>query len=166
MEELNNIIAKHRYEFDVEMPLDGDFDRFVSKWDSVGEGVSPKRNIWRRGGVILSVAASVALMIGLGISFGYFTPQREMIRVYEEYCREVAALSAEMQMMVSVDEIEVLNNTIENIDYESIPFISLLPEEMSQKEKLRYIKEHYNQKLDGIKRFKILLTESKIEEEL
>lgn len=166
MKEFGRIIAKHRSEFDSEVPLEGDFERFMAKWEEVGNEQIRNGRIWgwRRG--VLSVAASVALVIAVGFTLRYFSPQQEILRIYEGYCEEVSALTTEMQMMVCGDEIENINNVINSINYESVPLFSLLPEEMSQREKVKLIKEHYHQKMEGIKRFKVLLTESKIEEEL
>ena len=33
MDELKNIIAQQRAELDSELPLEGDFERFMAKWD-------------------------------------------------------------------------------------------------------------------------------------
>lgn len=164
MDRLEEIIAKQRSEFDSEVPLEGDFERFMAKWEVAGNEQVRKGRIWSWRKGALSVAASVALVIAVGFTLRYFSPQQEIIRIYEGYCEEVATLTTEMQMIVCGEEIETINNIINSIDYESVPFFSLLPEEMSQREKVKLIKEHYHQKMEGIKRFKILLTESKIEE--
>ena len=65
---------------------------------------------------------------------------------------------------VSNDEINAINGVLEDIDYESVPFISMLPDEMNGRDRLKAVKEYYGQKMEGIKRFKVLITESKIKE--
>lgn len=164
MDELKNIIEQHRAELDSELPLEGDFERFIAKWEE-SEVKKPKL-VWWRSRAFASIAASVAVVLALGLSIDYFSPQKQIVRTYIHYCNEVAAISAQMQIMVTYDKIEELNSIIENIDYESVPLMSLLPDEMSDREKLKAVREHYRQKMDGLKNFKVLLTETKINEEL
>ena len=166
MDELKNIIAQQRAELDSELPLEGDFERFMAKWEEA-ESDSRKPNVvWGRSRAFVSVAASVAVVLALGFSIDYFSPQKQIVRTYTHYCNEVAAISAQMQIMVTYDKMEELNSIIENIDYESVPLMSILPDEMSDREKLKVVREHYRQKMDGLKNFKVLLTETKINEEL
>lgn len=155
MNELDKIILQYRSEFDSELPVSGDFERFVSKMD--------RRRGWNYR-FAASLAASVLLLLSIGAGVWYFSPRNAIVRIYEDYYREVAKLSTEMQMMVSYDEINAINGVLEDIDYESVPFISMLPDEMNERDRLKAVKEYYGQKMEGIKRFKVLITESKIKE--
>lgn len=166
MDKLKNIIEQQRGEFDSELPVNGDFDRFVARWEEAGSESRKPNVAWWRSRAFASIAASVAIVLALGLSIDYFSPQKQIVRTYIHYCNEVAAISAQMQIMVTYDKIEELNSIIENIDYESVPLMSLLPDEMSDREKLKAVREHYRQKMDGLKNFKVLLTETKINEEL
>lgn len=166
MDKLKNIIEQQRGEFDSELPMNGDFERFVARWEETGFESRKPNVVWWRSRVFASIAASVAIVLALGWSVDYFSPQKQIVRTYIHYCNEVAAISAQMQIMVTYDKIEELNSIIENIDYESVPLMSLLPDEMSDREKLKAVREHYRQKMDGLKNFKVLLTETKINEEL
>lgn len=159
MKELNNIISRYRSELDKEIPLEGDFERFMAKCEDTGVVDSPKW--WRVGRYAkFYVATSVVLFIAVEFAISYFSPQKQIVRVYENYCHEVAALSAEMQMMVSPDEIDGLNRMINSIDYEEIPFMSILPDEMNDREKLKLIKEYYGEKLAGVKKYKEWMSEA------
>ena len=145
MNELDNIIIQCRSEFDSEVPLEGDFGRFLTRMEK-----SEKAPVWRLYKRGIGVAAAVAVLLGIGIAWGFYTPQREMVRVYERYCIEVASITTELQMSVNIDEIETLNDIIENINNESIPLMSLLPDEMRASEKLAIMKGYYQDKLNGI----------------
>lgn len=152
MNELNRIISQHRTEFDSELPLEGDFERFVTKVEKPDRGGAWR--FYKRG---IGVAAVVILLLGIGLVWDFYTPEKEMLRVYKRYCREVANITAELQMSVNVSEIETLNEVIENISNEGIPLISLLPDEMRASEKLTVIKGYYQDKLNGIMELKTIV---------
>ena len=103
------------------------------------------------------MAAVVIVLLGIGLVWDFYTPEKEMLRVYKRYCREVASITAELQMSVNVSEIETLNEVIENISNEGIPLISLLPDEMRASEKLTVIKGYYQDKLNGIMELKTIV---------
>lgn len=145
MDELKNIIEQHRAEFDSELPLEGDFERFLTRMEKTNK--APLWRLYKRG---IGVAAAVVMLLGLGIAWEFYTPEREMVRVYERYCIEVASITTELQMSVNIDEIDTLNEVIENINNESIPLMSLLPDEMRASEKLAIMKGYYQDKLNGI----------------
>ena len=145
MNELDNIISQYRSEFDSEIPMEGDFGRFLTRME-----MSEKAPVWRLYKRGIGVAAAVAVLLGIGIAWGFYTPEREMVRVYKRYCHEVAKITAELQMSVNVSEIGTLTEIIENINNESIPFMSLLPDEMRASEKLAIMKGYYQDKLNGI----------------
>ncbi|MBR5610323.1 MAG: hypothetical protein IKW65_02215 [Bacteroidales bacterium] len=145
MNELDNIISQYRSVFDSEIPMEGDFRRFLTRMEK-----SEKAPVWRLYKRGIGVAAAVAVLLGIGIAWGFYTPEREMVRVYERYCHEVAKITAELQMSVNVSEIGTLNEIIENISNESIPLMSLLPDEMRASEKLAIMKGYYQDKLNGI----------------
>ena len=145
MNELDNIISQYRSEFDSEIPMEGDFGRFLTRMEKLEK--APVWRLYKRG---IGVAAAVAVLLGIGIAWGFYTPEREMVRVYERYCHEVAKITAELQMSVNVSEIGTLTEIIENISNESIPLMSLLPDEMRASEKLAIMKGYYQDKLNGI----------------
>lgn len=145
MNELDNIIIQCRSEFDSEIPVEGDFGRFLTRMEKTNK--APLWRLYKRG---IGVAAAVVVLLGLGIAWEFYTPEREMVRVYERYCIEVASITTELQMSVNIDEIETLNDVIENINNESIPLMSLLPDEMRASEKLAIMKGYYQDKLNGI----------------
>lgn len=145
MNELDNIIIQSRSEFDSQIPMEGDFGRFLTRMEKTNK--APLWRLYKRG---IGVAAAVVVLLGLGITWGYYTPQREMVRVYERYCRDVANITTELQMSVNVTDIPTLNEIIENISNESIPLMSLLPNEMRASEKLAIMKGYYQDKLNGI----------------
>ena len=145
MNELDNIIIQCRSEFDSEVPVEGDFGRFLTRMEKTNK--APLWRLYKRG---IGVAAAVVVLLGLGIAWEFYTPEREMVRVYERYCIEVASITTELQMSVNIDEIETLNDIIENINNESIPLMSLLPDEMRASEKLAIMKGYYQDKLNGI----------------
>jgi hypothetical protein len=109
--------------------------------------IVPLWRLYKRG---IGVAAAVVVLLGLGVTWRFCTPKRVMVRVYERYCIEVASITTELQMSVNIDEIETLNDIIENINNESIPLMSLLPDEMRASEKLAIMKGYYQDKLNGI----------------
>lgn len=145
MNELDNIIIQCRSEFDSEVPVGGDFGRFLARMEKTN--IVPLWRLYKRG---IGVAAAVVVLLGLGVTWRFCTPERVMVRVYERYCIEVASITTELQMSVNIDEIETLNDIIENINNESIPLMSLLPDEMRASEKLAIMKGYYQDKLNGI----------------
>ena len=109
MNELDNIIIQSRSEFDSEVPVEGDFGRFLTRMEKTNK--APLWRLYKRG---IGVAAAVVVLLGLGVIWRFYTPEREMVRVYERYCHEVAKITAELQMSVNVSEIGTLNEIIEN----------------------------------------------------
>ena len=150
--ELDNIILQCRSEFDSQIPMDGDFGRFINRMEKSGK--SPVWRVYKRG---IGVAAAVVVLLGLGVTWRFYTLERVMVRVYERYCIEVASITTELQMSVNIDEIETLNDVIENINNESIPLMSLLPDEMRASEKLAIMKGYYQDKLNGILELKTIV---------
>lgn len=180
MDELKQYMQDNKSEIKEEKPLFGDEERFFMKLDASRASMeeqstgrihfqsSMKRRkipFWRI--IAVPLAATFLVFFTIGIYFKSLDSQSdELNKIYVEYCTEVAALSDEIYTM-SDSEIDrdAKATTIDNITFEAIPLVSQLPSELSEREKVKIMKDYYSQKLDGIRRLKTLVSESMIETE-
>lgn len=153
MDKLEEITKEFKSEFEeINLP-EGDQKRFLSKL------YKSRIRTWQM--IAMPIAAILLLFIGITGFVNYSSPQRQISRVYANYCKEVVSLSNEMLILTS--DQENISATIENITFEAVPFVQQLPEEMSQRDKIKAMKTFYTQKLDGIRRLKTFVAESTIE---
>lgn len=161
-----------------EKPLFGDEERFFAKLDASRTVLDRLRGIsfqsslkrrkipmWRI--VAVPIAAVALVFLALNIFMKSVGSEKDQLnRIYLEYCAEVNNLSTEINSIsVSESERDMNERTIEAISFEAIPFAAQLPAEMSEKDKIKAMKEYYSQKLDGIRRLKVLVSESMIDVE-
>lgn len=163
MDNLKDFIEVNKSSFSQDSLPEGDVRRFSEKLGQ--RRISFHSPVKRRSVslfrvIAFPVAAAVALMLVVNIFVRNMSSEEETTRIYTEYCREVAQISSEIQVMMSGDDIRMADRTIDNITFEAIPFIEQLPSEMSKKEKVKAVKEYYSQKLDGVRRFKTLVADS------
>lgn len=178
MDELKKYMQDHWSEVKEEKPLYGDEERFFMKLDAsraTAEHSSSGRihfqssvqrrkiPFWRI--VSVPLAATLLVFFTIGLYYKSIANQtNELNKIYLEYCNEVSILSDDItSISVSEDEKELNERTIHNITFEAIPLASQLPSEMSEKEKIKIMKEFYSSKLEGIRRLKTLVSESMME---
>src|SRR5574344_163350 len=163
MDNLKMFIDENKEQFSEELLPNGDTERFLSKMkrgDIHFGRVVKKRPVSFIRIVAFPIAAVAVLMLIMNIFVKGLGEEDETKRIYTDYCREVAQISTEIQMMTNENNISVADRTIDNITFEAIPFIEQLPPEMTPKQRAKAVKEYYSQKLDGVKRLKTLVADS------
>lgn len=172
MDELKNFVQSNLQRVENAKPMVGDEERFMTRLaqENTNRRIHFKRSIQHRRVpfyriIALPVAACIIALLGYGLFYKLtvLNQRKELTKVITDFYTEVTTLSGEIRTisLAAGDAEAAMNDAIiENITYESVPFYNQLPEEMSEKKKIAIMKEYYSQKLEGIRRFKVLISES------
>lgn len=136
MMELEKYIHENIDAFDCEEVPAGSEKRFMKKLESAGKV--------RR--LIFSLAAPAAA----AVAFLIYT---SMPSVLEREIKNLAMQEVEVLTLVNEkhpEELEQVKDIISAITFEAIPIEDLLPEELSQSEKDKIIKEYYQQQAEAV----------------
>lgn len=141
MNNLEKYITENREAFDMAPVPDGSLDRLMSK--------ARRRTLRIRLRWTLPVAAAAAVLV-LFVTGYYINDESRHLNMM----LEGIALS-EVEIMTLVEnsfphEVEAVGNTIRSITSEAIPMYSLLPEELSSKERRKILDEYYGAKLRAL----------------
>lgn len=147
MDTLRKIINENEQSFNKERLPFGNNIRFFRK---LNKPVS--RWIW------YPAFASLAIIIGL--SFFIPSGEEQAINVYRDYCRSAGLMAGEIQAMAPEEEQYFLDIILERITFEAVPLFDELPEEISDRQKAKLMKEYYKRKLDGIAKLKALVADA------
>ena len=146
MDNLEKYIKENREAFDTAPVPQGSLDRLMAK--------TRKRTIQIRLRWILPAAAAAAVLVLFFVT-GYYNndEKRHLNRMLEGIAR------SEVEIMSLVEnsyphDLEAVGNTIRSITAEAIPMYSLLPEELSTKERRKILDEYYGAKLEALDRVK------------
>ena len=146
MDNLEKYIKDNREAFDMVPVPEGSLDRLMAK--------TRKRTIQIRLRWILPAAAAAAVLVLFFVT-GYYNndEKRHLNRMLEGIAR------SEIEIMTLVEnscpqDLETVGNTIRSITAEAIPMYSLLPEELSTKERRKILDEYYGAKLEALDRVK------------
>lgn len=175
MEKLEKIVKENREEFDNETLLDGDLERFRAKLATsniVIEEYKPERRIkinsslprrkssfWKV--TLIPLAATLIILYGVNLVIRSLSKDNDLRNIYVEYINDLNTLSTEIES-IAIDK-EGASMIVNNITFEAIPLTNQLPNELSNDEKAKIIREYYNQRLDGVRKFKTLLADSMID---
>jgi len=145
MDNLEKYIIENREAFDTAPVPQGSLDRLMAKTRR-----RPVRHTLRW--VLPAVAAAVLVVLFVT---GYHNndASRQLNRMLEGIAR------SEIEIMTLVEnscpqDLETVGNTIRSITAEAIPMYSLLPEELSTKERRKILDEYYGAKLEALDRVK------------
>ena len=146
MDNLEKYIKENREAFDTAPVPQGSLDRLMAK--------TRKRTIQIRLRWILPAAAAAAALLVLFVT-GYYNNEekRHLNRMLEGIAR------SEIEIMTLVEnsyphDLEAVGNTIRSITAEAIPMYSLLPDELTPKERRKILDEYYGAKLQALDRVK------------
>ena len=144
MDNLEKYIKENREAFDTAPVPQGSLDRLMAK--------TRKRTIQIRLRWILPAAAAAAALLVLFVT-GYYNNEekRHLNRMLEGIAR------SEIEIMTLVEnsyphDLEAVGNTIRSITAEAIPMYSLLPDELTPKERRKILDEYYGAKLQALGR--------------
>lgn len=145
MDNLEKYIKDNREAFDMVPVPDGSLDRLMAK--------TRKRTIQIRLRWILPAAAAAAVLVLFVTGYYNNEEKRHLNRMLE------GMASTEVEIMTLVEkscphDLDVVENTIRSITSEAIPMYSLLPEELSTKERRKILDEYYGAKLEALDRVK------------
>lgn len=144
MDNLEKYIKENREAFDTAPVPQGSLDRLMAK--------TRRKAVQIRLRWILPAAAAAVLLLFVT---GYYNNEekRHLNRMLEGIAR------SEIEIMTLVEnscpqDLETVGNTIRSITAEAIPMYSLLPEELSTKERRKILDEYYGAKLQALDRVK------------
>lgn len=145
MDNLEKYIKDNREAFDMVPVPEGSLDRLMAK--------TRKRTIQIRLRWILPAAAAAAVLVLFVTGYYNNDEKRHLNRMLE------GMASTEVEIMTLVEkscphDLDAVENTIRSITSEAIPMYSLLPEELSTKERRKILDEYYGAKLEALDRVK------------
>lgn len=143
MDNLEKYINENREAFDMVPVPDGSLDRLMAK--------TRRRSVRKTLSWALPAAAAVLLLFVTG--YHKNDESRQLNRMLEGIAR------SEVEIMTLVEnscpqDLEAVGNTIRSITAEAIPMQSLLPEELSPKERRTILDEYYGAQLKALERVK------------
>ena len=166
MENLEHFIRENREAFNEGALHDGHLQRFEARLRAANLR-KPAEGRWNffRAGMRRSVAAAAIIVLLLATGVVLYTGRddykakvevltSQQTKLMEEVSREINQLYGEEDA-----EREMLIRSLESIIQEAQPLEKQLPKELDEKERLRILKEYYNERARAILRFKKLLTQ-------
>lgn len=145
MDNLEKYIKDNREAFDTVPVPQGSLDRLMAKsrWRSVRHTLS-----W----AVPAVAAAALLVLFVT---GYYNNDES--RHLNKMLEGIARSEVEIMTLVEIScpqDLEAVGNTIRSITTEAIPMYSLLPDELTPKERRKILDEYYGAKLQALDRVK------------
>ncbi len=143
MDNLEKYIKDNREAFDMVPVPEGSLDRLMAK--------TRRRTIQIRLRWILPAAAAVLLLFVTGHY------NNDESRHLNKMLEGIARSEVEIMTLVEIScpqNLEAVGNTIRSITSESIPMYSLLPDELTPKERRKILDEYYGAKLQALDRVK------------
>lgn len=145
MDNLEKYIKENREAFDTAPVPQGSLDRLMAK--------TRRKAVQIRLRWILPAAAAAAVLL-LFVT-GYYNNDES--RHLNKMLEGIARSEVEIMTLVEIScpqNLEAVGNTIRSITAEAIPMYSLLPEELSTKERRKILDEYYGAKLQALDRVK------------
>ena len=145
MDNLEKYIKENREAFDTAPVPQGSLDRLMAK--------TRRKTVQIRLRWILPAAAAAAVLL-LFVT-GYYN--NEESRHLNKMLEGIARSEVEIMTLVEIScpqDLEAVGNTIRSITTEAIPMYSLLPDELTPKERRKILDEYYGAKLQALDRVK------------
>lgn len=145
MDNLEKYIKDNREAFDMVPVPEGSLDRLMAK--------TRRKAVQIRLRWILPAASAAAVLLLFVTGYYNNEEKRHLNRMLE------GMASTEVEIMTLVEkscphDLDAVENTIRSITSEAIPMCSLLPEELSTKERRKILDEYYGAKLEALDRVK------------
>ena len=145
MDNLEKYIKDNREAFDMVPVPEGSLDRLMAK--------TRRKAVQIRLRWILPAAAAAAVLLLFVTGYYNNEEKRHLNRMLE------GMASSEVEIMTLVEKscphnLDAVENTIRSITSEAIPMYSLLPEELTPKERRKILDEYYGAKLEALDRVK------------
>lgn len=171
MDDLKLFISENKDSLVEENLREGDGERFIRRLEAEVDETEIRKihfhtsvlgrriSVWR----ILAVpAAAVILMVfTLNVYIKYHSGSM-LDDIYTSYRTQLMELSSEIVALTDDEEDAMMySGVISDIDFEAIPMSEILPSELTEKEKAGILESYYAAKLDGIKKLRNTLAESK-----
>lgn len=146
MDTLQELIKNNHKAFNRSLPFGNTFS-FMRK-------LTRKYYAW----TLVPAFASIAIVLAIVLP-----REDESVRIYKDYCYELAIISSEMETMTDPNEWEFVNNQIYNITNEPVTLLEQLPNELSPKQKAAILKEYYTTKIKAVNKLKAMLASADID---
>lgn len=145
MDNLEKYIKENREAFDTAPVPQGSLDRLMAK--------TRRKAVQIRLRWILPAAAAATVLLLFVTGYYNNEEKRHLNRMLEGIAR------SEVEIMTLVENsypqnLEAVGNTIRSITAEAIPMYSLLPDELTPKERRKILDEYYGAKLEALDRVK------------
>lgn len=145
MDNLEKYIKENREAFDTAPVPQGSLDRLMAK--------TRRKAVQIRLRWILPAAAAAAVLLLFVTGYYNNEEKRHLNRMLE------GMASTEVEIMTLVEkscphDLDAVENTIRSITSEAIPMYSLLPDELTPKERRKILDEYYGAKLEALDRVK------------
>lgn len=145
MDNLEKYIKENREAFDTAPVPQGSLDRLMAK--------RRRKAVQIRLRWILPAAAAAAVLLLFVTGYYNNEEKRHLNRMLE------GMASSEVEIMTLVEKscphnLDAVENTIRSITSEAIPMYSLLPDELTPKERRKILDEYYGAKLEALDRVK------------
>jgi len=171
MDDLKLYISGNRDLLEEESLPQGDAERFMARLAEADEGsgrmkihfhTSVHRRsipIWR----MLAVPAAAVILVVFSMRIFTETLSEDSLgMIYGSYKAQLMELSSEIvALSQSEEDVRMYSVVIDDIDFEAIPMSEILPSELTEREKAEIMERYYSAKLDGVRRLRNILAESK-----
>lgn len=145
MDRLEQYIKDNRSSFDIELPPSGSRERFMARLEAENKERKVMRFLPVWVSAFGSAAAVMAIVLGLSYTGADRAIERSISAMNSQEARVVALVEA-----VCPQDMDMVMNSIRSITSEAIPFTELLPDELSEEERVRIIKEYYGRKTEAL----------------
>lgn len=157
---LKDFIKEHSQQLNSYQMRDGDLERFTQKV----ENASLRKGRWSflTQGRFIAATAAVCVIAAIFVIAGIRSTDngREPERLEQAYIASLQLKAAQIIKANAENENlseEDLANSMESLLNDPVLMSEQLSDELSPKEKIRILKEYYNQKMEGLGQFKTLL---------
>jgi len=137
--------------FDLYELPEGHEERFLAKWDAHIE--RQQRTRARLTWAAAAAAAAIVLLLVLPFGDRHFRGARTPEAVYCSYLEQVGSYYEQLAQDSGSDPY-LWEATLTSLTRENIPLYDQLPEEMSNRQKTRILKQYYGELLDGAHRIR------------
>lgn len=151
MDKMERIIIGHRSEFDVTSVPSGSKARFMAM-------VNERKRIRKNKVFAMTLAGMAAACAAIMISLSYHDVSLELHRHHTRLAEKEIQI-IELAERDFPEEMEMIIGTARSITGDTIALEDLLPEEISERERCRILREYYNTKISALDRLMAQYTE-------
>lgn len=162
--QLQQLLAQNKENIEAFEPQEGDFDRFMAKYEA-RQGVLKQsrkaRRLWMR--IAIPIAAALAVFAGLYNFFDdkpqlvedqeYFSDANSCKDIYTQYMMFIAKSINNYSQQIAVNDNQLFEdylNTMQQMTFESVTLMEQLPDELDEETKRQYMIDYYSDMIDGV----------------